>query len=309
MHSTNSDVAKIGAGVEKLFDDYTFTYVAAWDTSTLPVQRCSDDTYIPDELVVDYYRNLDYHMIEYIDYPSKVIEGMVKYSFWLVTSFSEQGMKSPMNMYSEQHYTNIHPGKKRYIVANYMGLDSVPVLVQQLKHEDRIDGTPIHNIDQLIDLYGNNVSVKVVHNYNQDVLECSWHGATNLRDANDYDGWWAIASQSINHTNRILEYILEEGLHVQSSTSDLVINNSNDNYVTKVHPNARDRQFFLEVPDSAYLDYDLWKLYFHFDPRVGIKECTETGIRIVNKFGDPNWKIQVNLAKTLQRPWLEYVNE
>jgi hypothetical protein len=303
MLSANSDVAKIDLNIATLFEKYNFTSVAQWDINTLPAQRCSDDKYIPDDQVVDYYRNLDYRMIEYIDYPSRVIEGMVKYSFWLVTSFSLQGIQSPMNMYLENHYANIHPGKKRYIVANYMALDSVPVLVQQLKTQTRIHGVHITNVNQLIDLYGNNVSMQVSKKYGQEVLECSWHGATNLRDKNDYDGWWQAAGESINHNNVILEYLLKEGLPVQFNGPAQSINTTTQ-YITCIHADAHHMQFYIDIPDVKYLNEDLWKLYFHFDPRVGVKECVETGIRIINKFGNPDWIIKVNLKKTLERPWI-----
>jgi hypothetical protein len=298
MLSDNSTVAVIDPNVEKLFDKYNFTYVAEWDINTLPAQRCSDDTYIPDDIVVDYYRNL-----EYIDYPSRVIEGMVKYSFWLVTSFSEQAMQSPMNMYLEHHYANIHPGKKRYIVANYVGLDSVPVLVQQLKTIDRVDGVHIHNVNQLSDIYNNNASIQVASNYNNHVIECSWHGETGRRDARGYDDWWGVAAESINHNNVVLEYLLKEGLHVQYDGPSQSINTTTQ-YITHIHQDAHHNQFYIDIPDAQYLDEDLWKLYFHFDPRVGVKECVQTGIRIVNKFGDPDWQIKVNLKKTLERSWI-----
>lgn len=302
----SSNVAKIDPTITTLFDNYNFTSIAAWDLPTLPVQRCSDDKYIPDDLMVDYYRNLDYRMIAHIDYPSSVIEGMVKYSFWLVTSFSEHGVKSPMNMYidEDQQHFNIHPGKKRYIVANYMGLDSVPVLVQQLKKETRIDGVHINNVAQLIDLYGDNTSMQVSQKYGQEVLECSWHGATNLSDKNGYDGWWQAAGESINRSNVILEYILKEGLHVQFDVISRSINTTTQ-YSTHIHPMARHMQFYIDIPDAKYLNENLWQLYFHFDPRVGVKECVETGIRIVNKFGDQDWKMKVNLKKTLDRKWID----
>ena len=305
--SINSDVAKVAPDVAALFDNHNFTYVSNWKLDTLPLQRCSDDKYIPDGLLVDYYRNLDYRMLDHIDYPSKVIEGMSKFSFWLVTSISEKGMQSPMNMYMNKHYANIHPGKKRYIVANYLGLDSVPVLVQQPKTEPRVDGVHIENVDQIIDLYGNNVSIKVARNYNEEALECSWHGETNLRDDNDYDNWWSVASTSIDHDNQILRY-----LRIRGKLAIVSYNNSHRTGLTVVHGEGSfatihhsdqysGGSFYIE---TDLKDIDYWQLYFHFDPRVGRKTDKKLGISIVNHFGDPNWVMDVDFSGTLNRPWL-----
>lgn len=294
-----SNLDRVDPRAASLFEKYNFTFIACWDTNKLPIQRCSDDTYIPDKHVVDYYRNLDYRMIEHIDYPNRVIEGMTKFSCWLITSICETGMQSPLNMYLEGDYSNIHPGKKRYIAANYVGLASVPVVVQQLKTEERVAGLHIANLEELSDIYGNNVSIKVAQNYNQDVIECSWHGETNSRDPNGYDDWWSVAGKSINHENVILDNILYRGLAVRTPNENATASGI---FKTVMHPDIGG-DFYIE---SERNDFDFWQLYFHFDPRVGKKVDKKLGISIINHYGDPDWVIEVDFSKTLNRPWITY---
>jgi hypothetical protein len=302
MLNDRSGLVRIDPGVDNLFENYNFTLVTHWPVSNLPVQRCGDKKYIPDDTILDYYRNLDYRMINHTDYSSKVIGGMVRLSCWMVTSLCESGVRSPINMFVDYRgQASLHPGKKRYIVANYLGLDTVPVMVQQFKTQPRIAGRPIYNTTQLVNAYDNNVSIKV--NYKKK-LECSWHGATNHRDKNGYDDWWKTSNLAINKNNKILDYVLQHGLHINCASQLHSTSAQNGIFNTHVNHNATDHDFYLEVDNTIMLEKDLWQLYFHFDPRVGVKSCSYTGIKIINNLGDPAWTMQVNLANTLNRVWI-----
>jgi len=303
MFIDESNRDRIDTKLSKFFERYSLRYYPTWKLSKLPVQRCSDKNYISDQYVLDCYRNLHYDLIKYQNYSNQVINGMVQHSCWLVSSMSQKGVQSPLNMYD---WKNIHPGKKRYIVANYLNLKTVPVLAQHPKDEIVTGGILINNLADLQEIYQNNLSVKIREKCEDLLIECSWHGETNRRDANGYDDWYSAAASLIGGKNIILEYLLENGLHVQYDfkSNDTIINSNKDIYVTKVYNRAYQQKFFIEIPDMQYLNKDLWKLYFHFDPIVGIKECTETGIRIVNKFGNLENKMKVNLKKTLERNWI-----
>jgi len=297
----DSNLDRIDPALEQIFDQYSLTYFPNWKLSEVPVQRCSDDKYISDNQVLDYYRNLHYELIRFRDYPNRVIEGMVDFSFWLVTSMSQKGIQSPLNMY---HWTNIHPGKKRYIISNYIQFDDIPILVQHRPNDVQKDGgIPVTSVDQLIALYGHNVSIKLRKKSDELLVECSWHGETQKRDRNGYDNWYRAAAESVSEENILLPYLLEHGLRVKTDVKSYSINTG----VFKTHA-SRDLEesgFFLSVPALDYLNYDLWKLYFHFDPRVGIKRCKTTGIEIHNEFGDPNWVVDnLDFKRTLNRPWL-----
>ena len=280
MFSDKSNNPRIDPEVALLFAEYKFEYFPKFPTKDLPLQRCSDANYITDLELLDWYRNLDYRMIQRKDYHNRVIEGMVLNACWLVTSMTENGVQSPLNMYE---WDNIHPGKKRYIVANYLGLETVPVLCQF--RDGQRGGIPITDLTGLSEIYGYDFSARIKHKpeYNERLLECSWHGETQMRDAKGYDDWHRAAGEALEFKNEILDYISEHGFHVNP---------------------ADDRPFYLEATTQAALDYDLMQLYFHFDPRVGKKVDKKLGISIINHYGDPNWVIDVDFSKTLNRPWL-----
>jgi hypothetical protein len=280
MFRDKSNKPRIDPEVEQLFDEYKFEYFPEWPTSELPLQRCSDANYISDIELLDWYRNLDYRMIQRTDYHNRVIKGMVLNACWLVTSAAEKGIQSPLNMYE---WDNIHPGKKRYIVANYLGLDSVPVL-SQFQGEGQ-GGIPITNMTELSEIYGDQFSARIKHKpeYNERLLECSWHGETQMRDDKGYDDWHAAAGEALQFKNKILDDIMANGIYINP---------------------AEDLPFYIEVYNDAVLEYDLMQLYYHFDPRVGGKIDKKLGISIINHYGDPDWVTEVDFSKTLNRPWL-----
>ena len=294
-----SSLPVIDPNLHKVFDDYNFTLVTHWPTTTLPVQRCSDADYIPDDLVLDCYRNLDYRMIDHVDYTNRIIRSMVYYSNWLVTSISETGVNAPLNLLIDDYgKKDIHPGKKRYIIANYMGLNSVPVMVQQPKTQARLAGRPIYTVDQMLAVYHHNVSIQLHKGYK---LECSWHGATNFRDQNGYDSWHHTAKTQADGKHSILAYIQQHGIHVNCPTAIASTTTYDGVYRVHVNHNATDHDFYLDIADPTMLSYNLWELYYHFDSGVGEKSCPQSGIRIINKLGDPLWTMQSDLLATLQR--------
>lgn len=298
MFRDHSQIERIPADLDQFLAQEEIYFEPDCPLSDLPLQRCSDANYIKDQQVLDYYRNLHYKLIEHADYENPIIGTMVKTACWLVTSMSEKGVKSGLNI--QWWNQNIHPGLKRYIVANYLQLDSVPVLWQGV---DR--GKPIRDAHTLYGCYGNrtDISVKLRNKGDRRALEVSWHGETQQRDSNGYDFWAATALEELDHGNYIYKYLLTHGLQVQADVPGYTINSA-DVYITRAHRAAHLHDFYLELPDSNYLQEDLWQLYFHFDPRVGVKTCRQTGIRIVNKRGDPDWEMEVELLSTLKRPWL-----
>ena len=297
-----SDMVRIDPNIDKLFQSYNFTLVTHWPVNKLPAQQPGLSKSISNNTVLDLYRNLDYRMIDHIDSSSKIIGNLSRLTYWLVTSLCETGVRSPMNMIIDNNSPGkIHPGKKRYIVANYLGLDTIPVMVQQSNKLIRVAGRPIYNTAQMISAYDNNVSIKIKDSKK---VACSWHGATNSRDKSGYDNWWNAASVAINHDNKILDYILQHGLHINCASQSHSSSTQNGIFNTHINHNATDHDFYLEVDNTKMIKKDLWQLYFHFDPRVGVKSCAHTGIKIINKFGDSNWTMQVNFAKTLKRSWI-----
>jgi hypothetical protein len=293
-----SGKARVDPRAKDLFDRYAFTYFPAWPTSELPPQRCSDADYIPDQIVLDCYRNLHQNLIDHKGYTNPVVDSMVDYSFWLATSMTQRGIQAPLNMY---HWTNIHPGKKRYIMANYLQIKTVPVLVQHWPgNVQRAGGIPVTSLDYLLAIYQNNVSVNVREKVDELLVECSWHGETQRRDRNGYDDWYSAAAHSIHNGNHLLSHLLANGLTVVSPAPDSVINKG----ARWTNIASHSAPFCIHDPDRLHTKYDLWALYYHFDPRVGIKRCRRSGLEIVNQFGDPNWIVNADLLSTLKRKWI-----
>ena len=215
---------------------------------------------------------------------------------------SQHGIKSPLNMYN---WENIHPGKKRYIIANYLQLPTVPVLSQHQEDEHDINSQPIANRKQLDEIYGSNYSTRLQPKMDGYRLECSWHGETQRRDHNGYDDWYSASSTSIGDNNWITDYLLTNGLHIKTfGPSSMSISGK---FTTHIN-NETDSDFYIVAPQNLVTAYDLWQLYYHFDPRYSRKTDTSTGISIINKRGDPSLVLEQDLRfeQTLARPLLLY---
>lgn len=294
--------------IDDLFNRYTFEYCENTPLADLPIQRCSDDCYITDQEVLSYYRNLDYRLIDHIDYPNRVIGGMVETSFWLVTSMSTKGIQSPLNLWE---WDNIHPGKKRWIIANYLQLRSVPTLNQFEDIQYSKGGRKITNKEELDEIYQNNYSAQIRNKLNEhSKLECSWHGESNRRDEKGYDNWYRAGAESIGERNWIPDYLLEHGLQIRCYGAGRHLRHRVRGIFT-THINSRvdaTGDFYIEASQEQIAKYDLWQLYYHFDPRYARKTDTASGISIINRRGDPSLTINQDLRfeQTLTRPWLLY---
>ncbi len=297
MFRDECDLERIPHGLDDWLAREPIYYHPAMPLDQIPPQRCGDDEYIQDRQVLGYYRNLSYEMIRFMDYENPIIGVMVTTACWLVTSMSEQGMLSPLNIQGWNN--NVHPGIKRYIVAHYLQFDAVPVLWQG---PERTSKWKINCLRNLEEIYGRNISVKL-RQKDHVCLEVSSHSESNWRDPNGYDFWVKAALEDLGNQHKIFDYVRDHGLNLLCDVPGYTINNA-DVFRTHASRKADQHDFYLEIPDAQLLEKDLWQLYFHFDPRVGLKTCPVTGIKIVNKLGDPNWQIEVDLARTLDRPWL-----
>ena len=209
---------------------------------------------------------------------------------------SDGGIKSPLNVFE---WRNIHPGKKRWIIANYLQLETVPTLNQFEPNntDHQRGGLPVRSKSDLDQLYGDNYTAQIRNTKSgHQRLECSWHGLTNRRDQNGYDNWYRASEETMK--NWILDYVLANGLQVDCIKSQP----SKKESVFETHyGNMKDRDFYVVCPTVNLQDCDFWQLYFHFDPTVYKKICCRTGIEIVNNKATNKQIMEVNLYDTILR--------
>jgi len=274
MFEDISNRPRIDPLTETVLEEYNFYYYEC-SLSELPFQACGSKEYIPDDTILFHYRNLNYHLLSYRNYYKPIIGNIVKTGCWLVTDMTKNGIQSPLSMFG----THVHPGKKRYMVANYLQLDKVPILWQTKELHSSYQ--KVETLSDLADVYKNNFSTRVERYEDEMKLECSWHGATNSRDDKGYDNWWKVSNQAIG-TNVILEYVTRYGVRINDTSAP----------------------FHILVHDDT-LEFDWWQLYFHFDPNVYRKVCKTGKIEIINTFANNKDVIyDCNLMGTLTRPIL-----
>ena len=254
----------------------------------------ADTNYLPDNKIRNYYVNLDYKMIEHMDYPKHVIKEMCNLSNFLITSIDQNGVSSPLNLFDS---SNIHPGNKRLLCARYLNLNYVPIVWQSFIY---IPGLKrITTLEDIYDIYGTNISINLTtKSYGPVKLEISWHGETQRRDHNGYDDWYS-ASRSRTEFS-VLDYLLKNGLEIVNSTIEKEITNTQ--YPIK-YTKTRTNEISIEILDDSLMDenLDFWELYFHIDPTVASKLCKTKRIKIINNYATDNILTDCNLYNTLIR--------
>ena len=285
LHKLKQDLSaedRFNNNISSVFDNSNFYFIKNYAVKDLLPLQPWDYRILPMELNPWYYYNIDYRMLSYYDQLHE-FRILCDWMFFLITSFDEKGILSPINLYD---YQDFHPGGKRVTVAHYMGIETVPVLLQTNK---TIKENKINTMDELHSLYNNNCSFITRDNKRLEVL---YHGETDMRDSRGYDDWYAKAESIKNTyfgTESFSSYIYNSGLTIYNRWRDQAIDNNG--FKVKYTTTRPDDQVFIEVLDEDILDKDLWKLYFYIDPSV-YKKIDETGkIIIHNNFGKKSNKI------------------
>lgn len=259
----------------------------------LKIQNWDNISY-PESLNPEYYYNIDYKMLE-LKNLSKDYKMYTDYLFFLVTSIDQKGIISPVNLYEKRVF---HPGGKRVNIAAYLGIESLPAVVQSTINLG--DSHKISSLDDLLGLYNNNCSL--IYRTEFDRIEVAWHGITGLRDKRGYDDWFAKAEQSSKKflEKSLSDVILEQGLEIiTDKKQSMEVNKIYKTYFTN-HSRCPIR---IKILDSSLLDLDLWELYFHIDPSV-YKKIDETGTIIIeNDYAREEATILENckMMRTLKR--------
>lgn len=296
LHDLEKDMSnksRFDKNIELIFYNSNFYYIEDYPVKDLLPLQPWDYRILPMELNPWYYYNIDYRMLTHYNELHE-FRILCDWMFFLVTSFDEKGILSPINLYD---YKDFHPGGKRVTVADYMGIKTVPVLLQTDK---LIAEEKIQTLDQLHELYGYNCSFITRDNKRLEIL---YHGVTNMRDTRGYDDWYAKAARIKEEhfgTESFSLYIYKQGLTVYNRhINETVTQNGFTTIFTTTRP---DCPVYLEILDENILSKDLWKLFFYIDPSV-YKKIDETGkIIIHNNFGRDKQKIMLNckMSRTLE---------
>lgn len=286
-----SDKPRISQNVVDCFDRYNFYYIEKHPILDMLSKQAWDRKKLPSKYSPEYYYNIDYKMLNYKNF--KPYSEYCNYLFFLITSIDQKGIISPINTMELKFF---HPGGKRVTVARYLGMENLPILLQT---KSKRDIRRIKNMEQLLELYGNNCSFK--HRNDTDALEIAYHGETNMRDPVGYDDWYGKARKIVEESNiDIPKYVLKHGLTAVSKWKKRtqVHGRFKTSYV-----NSSNSPIRIEIKDKKYLNKDLWELFFHIDPSVYKKIDETENIIIYNDYAKEKNIVLKNckLSKTLDR--------
>lgn len=289
-----SSKPRIQQGVDEYLKNNPVYFIPDYPLEKLSHLKAGDSNYLEDPAVLNCYNTLSYKMLNHITYPKTIVLRMCESFNFVITSIDQEGILSPLNLNAEG---NVHPGNKRLLAARYLNLDTVPVLYDKKKTINGYDR--ISSLKELYDLYGTEISVRIVERPTTTALEVSWHGHTKVRDENGNDDW--VTASAIRDGFKSLPLLfLKNGLEIVNSKLDKtrIIDG-----LTTIYSKTNNNDIYIEVLDDDILDdVNFWELYFHIDPLVHRKECSSGKINIVNNLTDNNTVLtNCGLYKTLMR--------
>lgn len=290
-----SKFPRITDDVIDCFSRYNFYYIENLKTTRLQKQQTWDKKALPPKMNIEYYYNVDYRLLEYYG-KNHDANLFCNFLFYLVTSIDQNGIISPIN---SKNLTSFHPGTKRVAVASYLGIKTVPVLLQTKQVYESPNYEHIDTLEKLHKLYKNDCSFK--HRRNDDYLEIAWHGASNRRDNLGYDNWFKKAEEvrQLNCDINIPTYLLENGLEVITPTKK---ESKIDGKFKTFYNNQRTSPISIVIEDPLYEDLDPWELFFHIDPSISKKIDKTKKITIYNDFAkNQNILENCRLLSTLKR--------
>lgn len=266
----DGDLNRLPQAAIECFGRYNFYFEPHYPTSSLLKMQNWDSTSYPENLCPEYYYNIDYRMLGLKDL-SNEYRLYTDFLFFLVTSIDQKGILSPVNVYETRVF---HPGGKRANIASYLGIETMPAIVQTIA--DLGNEGKISSLEHLLDLYGNNCSL--IYRTEFDRIEVAWHGETGLRDSRGYDDWFAKADQITKKYfhGSVSEVVLEQGLEI---VTEKPLSPVDEFYKLKFSRNPSS-PIRIIILDPSWLECDLWELYFHIDPSI-YRKIDETGTIII----------------------------
>ena len=289
-----SSKPRIQQGVDEYLKNNPVYFIPDYPLEKLSHLKAGDIKYLEDPDILNCYNTLSYKMLNYIRYHKRIIRQMCESFNFVITSIDQEGILSPLNLNAEG---NVHPGNKRLLAARYLNLDTVPILHDTKKEVEGYNR--ISSLEELYDLYGTEISVRIVDRPTTTAIEVSWHGHTKIRDENGNDDW-VTASATRDGFKNLPSYVLRNGLEIVNSRYNEI---TNIDGLKTIFSNVNSNDIYIEVLDNSILDdVNFWELYFHIDPLIYRKECISGKINIINNLTD-NKTVLTNcgLYKTLTR--------
>lgn len=271
---------KISSEVFKLFPLYNWYYIKNYEIEGLLPYIYSYEGLYNAEIATLFY-NLDYNMLKYRK-KTEWIEWFNQVFYYLVTSFDIHGVKVPLNFYEEKH---IHPGGKRVCISEYLGLKTVPVLIQTKKKLDTYD----INLQSIFDLQkvypNNNFTAFVGNNFPKGHYPIEIHYLeSNHRDENNIDGWMEEGKNNLpsNGIQNIPYFLLEHGLNIVGNWDKNELGAVRIGEFTLIFSHEPVNPYFVKLNDMTYKNCDFWKLIYYFDPRYKLKTSLNNEIALYN---------------------------
>ena len=295
---------RVGPGVRELFDTYNFYYIKDYPITRLVKLFNADVKGLGTNAIASKFYNLDYRMLEHWD-DTEWIDWFTRAFYYLVTSFDEEGIKVPLNLYEDRWF---HPGGKRVCIGTYLGMTSVPIL-KQTKKKIKKHKHQIHTVDELQQVYpSNNFTAFIRENQGpQRPLEIHYLESM-IKTSDNIDGWMERGQGILNDFRTMAPplYLLKHGLNVVNPNieeSVRVEQGANGyEYKTIFSKKPLPVGYFIQLNDLSLYNENFWKLAYYFDPRYRIKysKKKELEIRNTHDFATKEMKSS-HMLKTLTR--------
>ena len=291
---------RIGPGVRELFNTYKFYYIHKFPIKELLSNVSADlEGLVSREIATKFY-NINYRMLEHQN-ECEWIDWFTYSFYYLVTSFDEEGIKVPLNFYERKW---IHPGGKRVCIGAYLGMDTIPVLLQTKKKHKPFNFL-IRSFDELERIYpSNNFTGFIRETYsNHQPLEIHYLESM-IKTQDNIDGWMEQGRGILDQFNQTPPpfQFLKHGLNVVNNNIEGTTEEKGLNgYVYKtVFSKEPMYPYYIKVNDSSLLTQNFWKLVYYFDPRYRVKysEKKELEIRNTHNFATKSMNSN-HILKTL----------
>lgn len=300
-----SHMDRVGPGVRELFNTYNFYYIKQFPIKNLVKLFNADVKELASSAIASKFYNLDYRMLEHWD-DTEWIDWFTRAFYYLVTSFDEEGVKVPLNLY-ENHF--FHPGGKRVCIGTYLGMKSVPVLLQTTQSVKKFN-LKINSIDELQNVYpSNNFTAFIRSSPDETIQPLEIHYLESMiKTSDNIDGWMERGQGILNDFSTMAPplYLLKHGLNVVNPNieeSVRVEQGANGyEYKTIFSKKPLPIGYFIKLNDLSLYNENFWKLAYYFDPRYRVKysKKKELEIRNTHDFATKEMK-STHMLKTLTK--------
>lgn len=294
---------RVGPGVLELFNKYNFYYIKDFPIKNLVKLFNADVKELHSPEVASKFYNLHYSMLSHWD-DTEWIDWFTRAFYYLVTSFDEEGVKVPLNLYENEFF---HPGGKRVCIGTYLGMDTVPVLLQTVHKTKKFD-LCIKSFDELQQIYpSNNFTAFIKDSPSPEVQPLEIHYLESMIKTQDnIDGWMERGQGLLREFEQIAPPLqfLEHGLNIVNNEIEGMREETEKNgYIYKtVFSKEPQYPYYIKVNDSKLLEENFWKLVYYFDPRYRVKysKKKELELRVDHDFATKEMK-SIHMLKTLTR--------